>query len=85
MRLSDQDKLEEKTSTSHYFELIAIFAHRKKIRGMLNQKIHNAFSRFRQIAASGLSGSKLIFTISLSSLELVFFEGHRLPPSCNPF
>jgi hypothetical protein len=40
----------------------------KAIQGLqgvaLNHDSHNAFSIFRQIAASGLSGNKLILTIS---------------------
>jgi hypothetical protein len=46
-----------------YFELTTGFAHRKTAKGRLNQKIHKTFSISRQIAASSLSGNKLILTI----------------------
>jgi hypothetical protein len=69
MRLSDQDKLGEKIPTRGYFDLAASFAHRKIAKGRLNQNIHNAFSSFRQISASGLSGNRLIFIISIPPLD----------------
>ena len=47
-----------------YFELTASFAQRKKAKGRRNQNIHTALSNFRQIAASDLSGNKLILIIS---------------------
>jgi hypothetical protein len=46
-----------------YLEFIASFAQRKIAKGMPNKIIHTGGSNFRQIAASGLSGSKLILII----------------------
>jgi hypothetical protein len=58
-----------------YFEFIANFAHRKIAKGMLNQIIHTASSNVLQIAASDLSGNKLILTIFFVLLWIGILRG----------
>jgi hypothetical protein len=49
-------------------------------KGRLNPNTHNAFSSFRQISASGLSGNKLILTIFFPSYSKIFARANTIPP-----
>jgi hypothetical protein len=53
----------------HYLALTVSFAQRMIAKGRLNQRIHKTLSILRQIAASGLSGNKLILTIFFPTLD----------------
>jgi hypothetical protein len=63
-----------------YLELTASFAQTRMAKGRRNQKIHAAFSSLRQIAASALSGNKLILTIPFPPLDFYSSRGIDYPP-----